>query len=289
MPRPPEYIYANGTEFITDKQVEIAFTVDPDTELDTYYLIRSENVSGIYDTIEKKIQKNGGSLTFQDEIVDEIPYYYQLLSMNSCGRIAKRSNISSTIQLAAVNAGSNNLLSWNSYVEWTNGVGKYDIYRSVDGSGMELLSPAPEPIDTSYTDKVEDLILNSGASEFCYYLRATESEGNPYGRGISKSNTICVLAESNIYIANAFTPNGDGLNDEFKPLLTFTPRNYLFIIRNRLGNTLFKSDDPGIAWKGDSKGKPVQEGTYIYYLQVEDQQGIVQKKTGQIIVLYPAN
>ncbi len=289
MPRPPKFLYANGTEFIADKQVKISFTVDTDTELDTYHLIRSESVSGVYDTIEIKIQANGGLLTFQDEIEDEIPYYYQLLSMNSCGLVAKRSNISSTIQLTAVNAGSNNLLSWNSYMEWTNGVGEYEIYRSVDGGNIEFLPPGPEQNDTSYTDNVEDLILNSGAREFCYYLTATEEEGNPYGTGFSQSNTKCVLAESNIYIANTFTPNGDGLNDEFKPLLTFAPKDYMFIIRNRVGNTIFKTDDPEIPWKGDLKGKPVPGGTYIYFLQVEDQEGMLQKKTGQVMVLYPEN
>jgi gliding motility-associated-like protein len=289
MPQPPAFINAKGTVFKNDKLVELSFSVDPATELSTYYLIRGENRNSLTDTIEIKKQQGGGDIGFEDEIPEAKPYYYQLLSMNDCGLEARRSNIASTLQLNAANAGNRNLLSWNPYIDWPGGVKNYEIYRSVDGAKFELISSGPGSSDTSFTDKVGDLILEQGASEFCYYITATEKGNDLQNPGFSKSNQICVNAESFIFMPNAFTPNGDNLNDEYKPILTFSPKSYLFIIRDRWGNTLFETDNPEIPWKGDSKGKPVPEDVYVFYVKAEDQQGKILEKTGQIMVLFPGN
>ncbi len=289
MPQPPANIYAKVSEIIADNRAELHFEVDPATELSTYYLIRGENINNITDTIEIKDQPGGGILIFEDELPEAKPYYYQLLAMNNCGLEVKRSNITTTLQLDANNTGNRNFLSWNPYFEWPGGVGNYEIYRSVDGDKFELLSAGPGPSDTSFTDQVGNLILEQGASEFCYYLTAKEGGTDLQNPGFSKSNQVCVNAESFILMPNAFTPNGDDLNDTFKPVLTFAPKSYIFIIRNRWGNTLFETDDPEIPWKGDSKGKPVPEGVYVYYVKAEDQQEKILEKSGQVMVLFPEN
>ncbi len=289
MPRPPIFINAKGTVINNENQVELSFFIDPAAELDTYYLIRGENRNSLTDTVEIKKQQGGGAIGFEDKIPEAKPYYYQLLSMNDCGLEARRSNIASTLQLNAANAGNRNLLTWNPYIDWPGGVKNYEIYRSLDGGTFELISPGPGPSDTSFTDRVGDLILEQGVSEFCYYITAAEGGENLHGPGFSKSNQICVNAESVILMPNAFTPNGDNLNDEFKPVLTFSPKSYLFIIRNRWGNTLFETDDPEVPWIGDSKGKPVPEGVYVFYVKAEDQQGKILEKTGQVMVLFPEN
>lgn len=289
MPQPPVYIHAQGSEIVADKRVKLSFEVDPSTELSIYYLIRGENTHRLTDTIEIKNQQGGGILTFEDELPEAKPYYYQLLSMNDCGLEAKRSNITSTLQLNAVMAGSRSILSWNPYVDWPEGVKNYEIYRSVDGKSYEILNPGPDPSDTSFTDRVGDLILEQGASEFCYYLTATEKGNDLQNPGFSLSNDTCVNAESIILMPNAFTPNGDDLNDTFKPVLTFSPKSYLFIIRDRWGNTLFETNKQETPWKGDSKGKPVPEGVYVFYVKAADQQGKILEKTGQVMVLFTGN
>lgn len=62
-----------------------------------------------------------------------------------------------------------------------------------------------------------------------------------------------------LYIPNAFTPNGDGLNDEF----SFTIDRYADFqmeIYDRWGNQIFRTDTPGIFWDG----KSYPEGTYLW-------------------------
>lgn len=77
---------------------------------------------------------------------------------------------------------------------------------------------------------------------------------------------------ANVFVPNAFSPNGDGLNDRFMPRF-FNERGYtvsIFTIHNRWGQEIYNGSgksDPG--WDGTyNQGKPADPGTYFYYLKV---------------------
>jgi gliding motility-associated-like protein len=75
---------------------------------------------------------------------------------------------------------------------------------------------------------------------------------------------------SGIYIPNAFTPNGDGINDSFKPILTnpeLTIEYWHLTIYNRWGEVLYEGFDPGSGWDGLYKGKPVSADMYVYRIE----------------------
>ena len=65
---------------------------------------------------------------------------------------------------------------------------------------------------------------------------------------------------------NAFSPNGDGVNDLF---LTTNQNliNYRLTIFNRWGNTLFVTTDPAAGWNGTYHGDKVPDGTYFYLVE----------------------
>ena len=74
-------------------------------------------------------------------------------------------------------------------------------------------------------------------------------------------------------LPNAFTPNGDGINDVFVPL-RITPdliTNVKMHIFNRWGRTVFDTDDIFINWNGRAggSGQPCSPGTYFYVCDVE--------------------
>jgi gliding motility-associated-like protein len=52
-----------------------------------------------------------------------------------------------------------------------------------------------------------------------------------------------------IYVPNAFTPDGDGLNDEFFPVISTPTNNYRFSVYNRWGQLVFESYQQGEGWK----------------------------------------
>lgn len=57
-----------------------------------------------------------------------------------------------------------------------------------------------------------------------------------------------------IYVPEAFSPNSDGKNDFFKPLLFGNILNYHFIIYNRFGQPVFESTALNNGWDGTVKG-----------------------------------
>ncbi|MBM3164950.1 MAG: gliding motility-associated C-terminal domain-containing protein, partial [Bacteroidetes bacterium] len=88
--------------------------------------------------------------------------------------------------------------------------------------------------------------------------------------GIVESNDVVRLT-----VPNAFTPNGDGLNDLFTPIISNVTqvKYFRFEVYNRWGQIVFESNKVGDGWDGKYKGKPVQFGTYTWKVSynVEDQ------------------
>lgn len=66
-----------------------------------------------------------------------------------------------------------------------------------------------------------------------------------------------------MYIPNAFTPNGDGINDQFG-IKGEGIKDYRILVYNRWGEVIFESDTPDKLWDGTYKGQAVQQDTYVY-------------------------
>ncbi len=65
---------------------------------------------------------------------------------------------------------------------------------------------------------------------------------------------------------NAFTPNGDGLNDTFKPIMQCKAEAYSLKIFDRWGKMIFETTDPSEGWDGKVNGAYVEHGTYVWYV-----------------------
>lgn len=90
-----------------------------------------------------------------------------------------------------------------------------------------------------------------------------------------------------IFIPNAFTPNGDGLNDTFKPLANIgIPGPHEVQIVNRFGSKVFASSNPLIGWDGTTQGKPAPTGTYSYLIRVKGEGKCATKNiTGTVMLI----
>lgn len=76
----------------------------------------------------------------------------------------------------------------------------------------------------------------------------------------------------NVFVPNAFTPNGDGKNDLFKPTFNCItpPENYSLHIYNRWGNMIFYTKLQDDGWDGTYLGSKEDGGTYFYYIKYID-------------------
>ena len=90
--------------------------------------------------------------------------------------------------------------------------------------------------------------------------------------GCLDSNTVYVKIVRNCFIAvpNAFTPNGDGLNDFLYPLNAYKAQQLKFAVFDRFGNRLFYTENWNKKWDGRYKGKDANAGTYVWYLNYFD-------------------
>ncbi len=77
--------------------------------------------------------------------------------------------------------------------------------------------------------------------------------------------TVEVNTSTDIFIPNAFTPNGDGVNDQFKMFGDLGNVHYIDIaIFDRWGEKVYESNNPNFEWDGVYKGEPAPQGVYIY-------------------------
>ena len=160
------------------------------------------------------------------------------------------------------------------YLNWTNpnnlcadDVTRYYLhFAPFAGDSLTFLTSFDSDLDTFYVHK------DRGSIAGCYYVTALDSI--QYNNESLPSNIACIDNCDGYYeLPNIFTPNGDGLNDLFHPLLPFKFVDNIDInIVNVWGVTVFSTTDPYIYWDGtyQNGGKPCTDGVYFYSIIVNE-------------------
>lgn len=84
--------------------------------------------------------------------------------------------------------------------------------------------------------------------------------------------------ESGIFMPNAFSPNGDGLNDCYNVVSQGNYDQYEFKIFNRWGQAIFETNNPNDCWDGNMGSQSAEVGTYFFYLKASGECGAVNLK-----------
>ena len=109
----------------------------------------------------------------------------------------------------------------------------------------------------------------------------------------SAADTVRILESSDcdsvpefcpLVIPNAFTPNDDDVNDIF-----YIPEANLYkfeiAVYDRWGNRVFYSDNPNFRWNGDSAGKRVASGVYVYVMSASSPRKADIKRSGTLTIV----
>lgn len=91
-----------------------------------------------------------------------------------------------------------------------------------------------------------------------------------------------------VHVPDAFTPNGDGINDVFKPVIGCYFTTYLLKVFNRWGQLMYASEDPDAGWDGSFQSSNEEVGTYIWQLQYqgsEHAKALDQQLTGYVVLI----
>ncbi len=91
--------------------------------------------------------------------------------------------------------------------------------------------------------------------------------------------------EEDIFIPSAFTPNNDGLNDIFKPIVKAQTEMYHFKIFNRWGQLLFTTKNISAGWDGTINGIQQPNGVYVWLLEYKLKNKVAQSKKGTVMMI----
>jgi gliding motility-associated-like protein len=130
----------------------------------------------------------------------------------------------------------------------------------------------PSVVERALDGTVKGII--EGESEIIYTL-------NSPCLSVSLPFKIAVIRVDDLYAPNAFTPNGDGNNDEFKIYGTLINQLELAVF-NQWGALVFKSTDQILGWTGDYKGEKQPAGVYIFTAKLKMANGTEIIKKGAI-------
>lgn len=92
---------------------------------------------------------------------------------------------------------------------------------------------------------------------------------NEYGCDDTSYQQIYIIPFTSVYVPNAFTPNGDGQNDIWKPVV-YDTETYEIWVFDRWGQLILNSTSESASWDGFKNGKAAPVGTYTYYIKYID-------------------
>jgi gliding motility-associated-like protein len=97
-------------------------------------------------------------------------------------------------------------------------------------------------------------------------LTAFSEEGCP----AEKIKYVYVTQDYTIYVPNTFTPDGNGVNETFRPIMEgFDEDDYTLYIFNRWGELVFESHDMSVGWDGKYSRlkEQVQDGVFTWKIE----------------------
>lgn len=158
------------------------------------------------------------------------------------------------------------------------------------GTRVELVAAAPEPY--AVTGWQPALFFGSSlANSQQVEVRVTQLfsvTGISTGYGCEAMAEVTVRVEPFMQVPNAFSPNGDGLNDYFAPVIT--GEDYFlqsFLVFDRWGQCVYEAYlNNGLrGWDGSANGKPAEMGVYFYQIIINNPSGNQVLKKGDVTLV----
>ncbi len=235
----------------------------------TMVVSRASGSSGNFQPIATLERKN----RYTDESVNASSgsYCYQVTYKNSCGLESKPSTPVCTVFLTSKSATG---IDWTAESPFTpETVDHYTIEVNNLASGVTDLIPIGS--NTHYEPDPNDPNLQSQR----YRIIATDNNGFE-----SNSNYFTFRREAMILVPDAFTPNGDGMNDILLAKGIYVDQ-FVMNIYSRWGEVVYSTTDKTKGWDGTTNGQIAPAGQYMYRIEVIDLTGLKTVRTGAVLLI----
>ena len=232
----------------------------------TIVVSRADGSSGTFQPVGSVVNKN----TFIDSTANPTAgqYCYQLTYVANCGLSSPPSKPVCTMFLASQSPTG---IDWTGASPFAPGsVSNYtvEVVDSVNNTKREIQMGGNLHYDTDPTVQIQT-----------YRIVAVSGTGQ-----VSYSNLFTLRREVKFSVPNAFTPNGDGLNDTFLAKGIYVDQ-FRMTIYSRWGEVLFSTTDKDQGWDGNGGGQPLAPGQYMYRIDVQDLSGIKTVRTGAVLLI----
>jgi gliding motility-associated-like protein len=229
--------------------------------------LRADNGSNDYK--EVAVQENSLSFIDQTTTPADQSYCYKIQYENACGNRSEPTEPICSIRLYSK---TNSTVDWTPESPFLVPINRYELEILNEQGGLV------DQVSLGGNTNFNPDQYNPDQQLFRYRILAY-AQGVPQ---LSYSNFYVFTRDALVFVPDAFSPNGDTVNDTFFAKGQFVDKARM-IIYNRWGQALFETEealDPLKGWTGE--GFP--EGTYVYRLEVTDLMGKGFVKTGTLLL-----
>jgi len=252
-----------GTEIVTttvvsNKNLYTTWFESKEPDFQGYTLYKKKNeTKSIFEFVKYFDEKSDTFYLDTRVKVQEFSYCYALAVKDKCGNNSAKSNPGCSILLQGSSEPFQHNLLWNPYSQWTVGVQQYDLHRHDDRQRDTLLQQG----DDQFVETI-DTALDYDWGGYWYKIIATELNGN---LAKSESNEIYLVQSPLLHVPNAFTRNGDGLNEVWGISDVFV-KDYRLLVYNRWGEKLLDTDNKNFQWDGYFIVDQPHDNVVIWYV-----------------------
>jgi len=264
---------------VTARGLSIYGSYDEEGSMDSFTIQKFETSSSEWAPV---VSGTGADGTITAEIPEADTgsvNLYRTAILNNCSIVAITSAPARNILLQSSVTGTRIDLRWNNPFPSDGAV--FSVWRETGNGWEEIVS---QVTDTVWSEDYSLFAQNISSANVAYQITALQ-EGAYAGAPVSRSNTVVAELAENIYMPNAFTPDGNGLNDIFMPVLSFMPVSYEMRIYSRNGMLLFSTGDYAAGWDGRYHDTPMPSGVYLWSIMVETPSGRTETRRGTVTIM----
>lgn len=267
-----------------DNEITIHWNKSQFSNVWGYELEKYENDESNRVTAIKIAQPSDTVYIDNDVLINQNSYIYSLFELDQCELRNTTNREGKSILLKGYTRDDGFYIYWTKYRQWEQGVEKYHVLNfDIVNQDKQFLIGNTQSSDTFFHDSVyyKDYI----GAQTCYQVFGVNSQGDT-----SYSNVVCIFGDPQMLIPNAFSPNGDGVNDVFIPHSKYFNDgtilgDYTFSIFNRWGEKIFETSSINEGWDGTYKHADCQQDVYVYILEAKSLTEKVIKKRGTVTLL----
>jgi len=275
---PIEVSYVITATVEDNKNIKVVWTASTEADFGSYDVYRKINFEKPQFEYLTSVGSRFDTVYLDKDVnVQKTSYCYAIVVNDNCGHISKISNKGCTVVLSGEEKPFYFNLSWNPYEEWKGGVKDYLLERCVDTGSLR-----PLVLNNESTFFQKDDALDYDWGGYFYRIMASENVGS-YD-AISYSNTIYLIQPPLLHVPNAFTPNGDQLNEKWGIVPVFV-KEYHLRIYDRWGEKVYETRDKHDIWSGYYKDKLTSNNVYIYQITFTGWDRSLHYRKGNVTIL----